>query len=245
MRYNSTDRTEKILKSRKGFTLVELIVVLVILAILAAILVPQLLGWIDQARVKQDMINARNCMQAMQGELTKMYAFYKEGQASGVSIKGKSNQEHATVFPGVYGTNNNGDVAINGTEYAKKILTTADEDPYLFVVGLGNRERYDTGNNSDLHKAYTCYVGIYMKNEDSTPLYFDGFEWTTKYLEKDTGDYADPNGVFKGNGNEMRSTGVFIQYYFVANKTGYTYDGKGKGSIWNYIRELSDSKKKS
>ena len=38
------------LKNRKGFTLVELIVVLVILAILAALLVPALTGYIDKAR---------------------------------------------------------------------------------------------------------------------------------------------------------------------------------------------------
>ena len=34
---------------KKGFTLVELIVVLVILAILAALLVPALIGYIDRA----------------------------------------------------------------------------------------------------------------------------------------------------------------------------------------------------
>jgi len=39
-------------KNNKGFTLVELIVVLVILAILAAILVPMLLGYIDEAKEK-------------------------------------------------------------------------------------------------------------------------------------------------------------------------------------------------
>ena len=37
----------KKLKDKKGFTLVELIVVLVILAILAALLVPALTGYID------------------------------------------------------------------------------------------------------------------------------------------------------------------------------------------------------
>ena len=37
------------LKDRKGFTLVELIVVLVILAILAALLIPALTGYIDKA----------------------------------------------------------------------------------------------------------------------------------------------------------------------------------------------------
>ena len=43
----------KKLKDKKGFTLVELIVVLVILAILAALLVPALTGYIDKANREQ------------------------------------------------------------------------------------------------------------------------------------------------------------------------------------------------
>lgn len=43
----------KKLKEKKGFTLVELIVVLVILAILAALLIPALTGYIDKAKEKQ------------------------------------------------------------------------------------------------------------------------------------------------------------------------------------------------
>ena len=58
------------LKEKKGFTLVELIVVLVILAILAALLIPALTGYIDKANdttlskiaelaeIKKDNINS-------------------------------------------------------------------------------------------------------------------------------------------------------------------------------------------
>lgn len=60
--------------SKKGFTLVELIVVLVILAILAAILVPALLGWIDKAKEKQILLDARNAYMALQEVVTEDYA---------------------------------------------------------------------------------------------------------------------------------------------------------------------------
>ena len=59
--------------SNKGFTLVELIVVLVILAILAAILVPALLGYIDKAREKQAVLNAKSCLTAAQAEMSSLY----------------------------------------------------------------------------------------------------------------------------------------------------------------------------
>lgn len=60
-------------KNNKGFTLVELIVVLVILAILAAILVPALLGYIDRAREKQYVLNAKSALTAAQAELSSIY----------------------------------------------------------------------------------------------------------------------------------------------------------------------------
>ena len=61
-------------KNKKGFTLVELIVVLVILAILAAILVPALLGYIDKAREKQYTEEAHSIYTASQVVLDEKYA---------------------------------------------------------------------------------------------------------------------------------------------------------------------------
>lgn len=60
-------------ENNKGFTLVELIVVIVILAILAAILIPGLMKWIDEARDKQYQLEARSIFMATEGEMTKEY----------------------------------------------------------------------------------------------------------------------------------------------------------------------------
>lgn len=51
---------------KKGFTLVELIVVLVILAILAALLIPALVGYIDKAKEKQVTAETRQVVMAAQ-----------------------------------------------------------------------------------------------------------------------------------------------------------------------------------
>ena len=61
------------LKDRKGFTLVELIVVLVILAILAALLVPALTGYIDKANKEKVISEARMVLMAAQAEISEEY----------------------------------------------------------------------------------------------------------------------------------------------------------------------------
>ena len=60
--------------SKKGFTLVELIVVLVILAVLAAMLVPALVGYIDRARAEKEYQTAATVYAAAQAVITEKYA---------------------------------------------------------------------------------------------------------------------------------------------------------------------------
>lgn len=59
---------------KKGFTLVELIVVLVILAILAALLIPALTGYIDKAKEKDIIAETRQTVMAAQTLVDEAYA---------------------------------------------------------------------------------------------------------------------------------------------------------------------------
>jgi prepilin-type N-terminal cleavage/methylation domain-containing protein len=60
----------KVLKNKKGFTLVEIIVVLVIIGILVAAVVPSMLGFVEEARGRAFALDARNGMIAAQVALT-------------------------------------------------------------------------------------------------------------------------------------------------------------------------------
>ena len=60
--------------SKKGFTLVELIVVIVILAVLAAMLVPALIGYVDRAKKEKDYQTASTVYAAAQAAITEKYA---------------------------------------------------------------------------------------------------------------------------------------------------------------------------
>ena len=79
-------KNKKDYKNHKGFTLVELIVVIVILAILAAILIPGLLKWIDQAKQKQCELEARSIYLATEASLAELYAWGFDGTKDGKPI---------------------------------------------------------------------------------------------------------------------------------------------------------------
>lgn len=67
-------KTLESLKKKKGFTLVEVIIVLVIIAILAAVLIPSLTGYIDKANQKNAVANARSFVMASQTIVSELYA---------------------------------------------------------------------------------------------------------------------------------------------------------------------------
>lgn len=80
---------KKLKENKKGFTLVELIVVLVILAILAALLVPALTGYIDKAKRKSIVAETRQVVMAAQTLVDEKYGTVDTG-ADTIKIEGGS-----------------------------------------------------------------------------------------------------------------------------------------------------------
>lgn len=54
----------KILKSNKGFSLIELIVVIAILGVLVGVAAPSLIGYVEKTRVSTDISNVENIKRA-------------------------------------------------------------------------------------------------------------------------------------------------------------------------------------
>jgi len=96
---------KKVIKStKKGFTLVELIVVLVILAILAAMLVPALTGYIKRARQEKDYQMAATVLTACQSAATYQYSIATPSTTT-FAISGGTSAGNGTTVMSLIGDN--------------------------------------------------------------------------------------------------------------------------------------------
>lgn len=102
--------------NKKGFTLVELIVVLVILAILAALLIPALTGYIDKAKEKNVIAETRQAVMAAQTILDEEYALVDPNKADTITL---NNYTDITTLAEVKGT-----IEANSIKWSNKGVVT-------------------------------------------------------------------------------------------------------------------------
>ena len=135
--------------SKKGFTLVELIVVLVILAVLAAMLVPALVGYIDRAKKEKEYQAASTVYAAAQALATETYG-------KGGTLQGTDYTKNTFTI----------------SEVEK--LTGVD----VFSISYTTKADGAT-NPTKIQEYTIDTISIQFKENDTCYLYTAGGEWTT------------------------------------------------------------------
>lgn len=86
-------------ENKKGFTLVEIVVVLVIIAILATLMLGALNGYIDKAKEKTVIANCRTVVLASETVISEKYAAGTLGSSGGSFTTGDTDIAELTKLP--------------------------------------------------------------------------------------------------------------------------------------------------
>ncbi len=140
--------------NKKGFTLVELIVVLVILAILAALLIPTLTGYIDRAKEKDVIAQTRQTVMAAQTLVDEAYA--------NVDAKGEIKVGKGTSLT---------DAGGNDVSYYQIADLAEVKVDNVTSVKVGGKGTTDAGKVTEVtytNKGKTCTYKLHPGNNEET-----------------------------------------------------------------------------